>query len=338
MNRTGMSAKCRVRKLITVLGIVSCISALTFLTSCAPGFVWSKQYVVEVSLFDIEVIDETHMWATGGEGVVFADGEICKEVLKGPGFGPITASDENHVWMAREGEIYFFNGSDLSKQMSDRSSVDALCALDSNHVWASTRDKDKDGDSIYFFDGSTWIKQWDSEDQIFTISTADQSNVWALGDDKIYHFDGSAWSEQFRVGEESGLADLAAADKYNVWALGGSEIFFYDGYDWKKQYDIGEKVQKSGFSMICAADADHVWAFVNGEGFLAHDFFLEEHDYFICYFYNGSSWARQSWGNNDIHDVCAQDDGHVWTVSSSFGAEPTVTGVEGVIFLGQPGR
>jgi hypothetical protein len=231
----------------------------------------------------------------------------------------IFALDSEHVWIAKEDGIYFYNGSNWEDQYNEF--MIELSACDAMHCWGVA------GQDIHFFDGSAWIRQYKDEAHSRDIFALDPSHVWSVGSEAgddyqsygvINFYDGQSWSRQAEV--RRSLNGVFALDTNHVWAWSGDYIYFYDGNTWSEQ-DFGYQMMPGGgIHDLCATSPNHIWAVgtkINERGEYNHSIFFSD----------GTSWIEQYLCEAELHHITAADPEHIWaigTTRSSGDAEYTI--------------
>jgi hypothetical protein len=185
----------------------------------------------------ISAADETHVWATGDEGIYFFDGINWSLKNELGGGGGVVAVDPQHVWVGAEDGTYFFDGNSWTKQ--NDVSLTYFSAVDANNIWAVDRGEDY----IYFFDGSTWTRKSKNLISLMDISAKDKDNLWVVGFPPytdVPKFDGC--------------------------------IYLYDGRDWVLQ----EMAKDTMFECVTSVDGRHAWAVAGGGGIISLYEYSEE--------------------------------------------------------------
>ena len=219
--------------------------------------------VIGYGLFSVWAASPTDVWVVGDAGMIFRwDGKTWRREWAGveTGFEAVFGLDSEHVWIAGEMYILFWNGSFWQTQRND---VDvsitwtALWAADAEHAWAGT-----EGGDTAFFDGQRWnVLMNPGMPPIRAIWGADAEHVWFAGESGLMGFwDGHDWPSSPEFPGRNTVFDLWGLDEKTVWAVGEQgAIWSFDGTGWTQQH-TGNLVLYG----VSGADREHVLAVGGG--------------------------------------------------------------------------
>jgi hypothetical protein len=195
---------------------------------------------------------------------------------------------------------------DVTRQLGDFNSLNAVAALSSTDVWAVGQwarfaGTDYNHTLAEHWDGTSWTEVLTPHPQLpisylFGVAAIASNDVWAVGYEinvggnyrtLIEHWDGTAWTV-VQDGTFAGwLTSVAAIAPDDVWAVGSTNyigqglIEHWDGTTWTRTL-----LQDTVFlRAVTAINQSDVWAV----GQLPHD---SEGDYTYAVHFDGSSWTQ----------------------------------------------
>ncbi len=192
-------------------------------------------------------------------------------------------------------------------------SFHALAVASSTAAWAAASGPQG---QVFFFDGASWSLQttlFSSGGSLRGAYAYDDQHVWAVGaytptnTAKVFFFNGTSWIAQASTADADFHSDVFATDTSNVWAVGyGDRIYrtTNGGSNWSLETDLGS----DDFLAISGLDGEHIWC-VEGPGSTGMK-------YNGIYFYNGTSWVRQTKINlppsQSLRGIAAVSESDVW--------------------------
>lgn len=202
-----------------------------------------------------------------------------------PGPRCLDALSDNDIWLTSGSDIWHYDGSSWTKNMSiSQSSSDgnwnfsAIYILNDNAGWA-VGGYQYGSDALYYYNGITWTKDTSSvlvSASFNVVVATSSSNVWAGGND-LYHFDGSKWS---KYGLGTTVYDLVPISQSEIWALtyvsGSSSsyaraIYKYNGSGWSLIADLQySSYETKSFSALSANDIWYYYSTGNSTASLGH--------------------------------------------------------------------
>lgn len=148
------------------------------------------------------------------------------------GYG-VEATDENHVWIGRNGGVRYFDGSTWTSQSFSGSAANVyhIDALSDNLVYAVMYK------TIYKFDGSDWNQVYTIGAPATTTAVITDIEVLADGDfwitldedpGRVFHFVNDNPSQVWEIGYVVNCVDAVTAN--DIW-FGGDKLWHWDGHN-----------------------------------------------------------------------------------------------------------
>jgi len=238
------------------------------------------------ALHGVSALDATHVWAVGGNYIMFYDGATWKDQSP-PEVGivrSVFALDSSHVWAAGDGEkVYFYDGSTWAATIlgGGANALYSVCAIDYNHAWAVG----KDG-TILAWDGHGWTDQSiGGASTLRSVYGLDYNCAWTVGEGGLVRYwNGTTWTDAAVPGVTAKFSGVFALDVNHVYlGADGGRVFLWNGGAWQAMQTSVDAVYDS----ITAIDTDHIYLSGKGGAF-AYGYSILEAQASTYYFAEGS--------------------------------------------------
>lgn len=266
------------------------------------GGAWETQLSGVPTLFGVDALDASHVWAVGAGGTIrFYNGSSWTSQASGTTehLFDVSAADATHVWAVGDnGIVLFYNGSSWSTATVYATRLNGVYAADANHVWAVGRDG-----GIFHWNGRRWGDQLSgTTEDLYSVMGTGANDVWAVGaNGTVLRWNGSSWSRVTGVTSDS-VGDVWAKDGNNVWLLSPTTLYYYNGSSWASV----PSGWAEGLVSVAGLASNRVWT---GRW------------YGVIHFWNGTDWTPQTVAGSDvdIYDIEILDATNIWAVGGSGG-------------------